>query len=732
MLRAAQVCRCQAVLAWGISPCQPMKRMRPLLQFARGLFLTAFLVFFVRGVEAAATAKLKEPVFSITGGVFTNDVRLELSTDVAGARVHYTLDGSEPGAASAVYSAPLLLTNSTMVRARVVLPGRALGPLSAQVYSLIEPDVASFDSNLPLVLVNTFGREMEKDDRMVAGLRVVAAGPGRALLAAGAADFEGRALINLRGRASLRYPKRSYTMKTVDAQDDPAKFSILDMPKESDWVLYAPYPDKTLMRDVLAYELSNSIGRWAPRTRFVELFLNESGERVSLKDYMGVYVMEERVKRDKNRVGVSGLEPGDNTEPKLTGGYIFKKDHGEGDAGPMPVGGPAFQASSPPNKTGFPTGPGGFPGDPAGFQPPYRGSNRSTSSSSSSSRSSRSRDQVVTNRLGVPALRVAGTTTRTIIRSDDDEEVMEIFENDKEETYFRSSQTNKFFYVDPEPDELTGVQRAWLQRHVNEAEAAIYGPDFKDAAKGYAAFLDADSFVDYHLLVEMTKNVDGFRFSTFYHKDRGWKIRMGPLWDWNLSFGNCNGKQGYMPEGWLWPQLDDKEYSWFRRLFEDPDFGQRYVDRWTELRAGVLATTNVLGRIDAHVALLGEAQARNFERWPVLGVTVSPNWFVGDTYADEIAWMKSWTSNRLEWIEKQFVAAPAATTDAAGRIILSVLRGRVFFTLDGSDPRASGGATSERAREFAGPVAVPLGKTLTARALHDGRWSGPLRRVAGR
>lgn len=672
---------------------------------------------------------LKEPRFSVAGGVFTNDVRLELSTDVPGARVHFTVDGSEPGASSPVYSKPLLLTNSTMVRARAVLPDLALGPLAAQSYSLVDPELAAFDSNLPLVLVNTFGKEIEKEDRIVAGLRIVGPAAGRVALAASVSDFDGRAFVNLRGRASLRYPKRSYTVKTVDALDDPAKFSILGMPKESDWVLYAPYPDKTLLRDVLAYELSNSIGRWAPRTRFVELFLNESGERVSIKDYMGVYVLEERVKRDKNRVNIAGLDPDDNAEPKVTGGYIFKKDHGEGEAGLMPVGGPAFQASSPPNKTGFPTGPGGFPGDPAGFQPSYRGPNRSSSSSSSSRSSRSSRGQVVTNRLGVPSLRAVSTTSRTIVRSDDDEEIIEMMDEDKAETSFRTAQTNKFYYVDPEPDELTGVQRAWLRRYIDATEASIYGPDFKDPAKGYAAFIDADAFIDYHLLVEVTKNVDGFRFSTFYHKDRGGKIRMGPLWDWNLSFGNCNGKQGYMPEGWLWPQLDDKEYSWFRRLFEDPDFGQRYVDRWTELRAGVLSTSNMLGRIDAHVAALGEAQVRNFERWPVLGVTVSPNWYVGDTYAEEIAWMKSWTSNRLEWIEKQFVAPPAVSVDAAGNVRLSAVTGRVLFTLDGSDPRRPGGAVAERAREFSTAFPLKSGENLMARVQRDGRWSGLVRRL---
>jgi len=365
-----------------------------------------------------------------------------------------------------------------------------------------------------------------------------------------AADFDGRTLINLRGRASLRYPKRSYTLKTVDASEDMAAFSILGLPKEADWVLYAPYPDKTLMRDVLAYELSNQIGRWAPRTKFVELFLNETGGKLSRRDYLGVYVFEEKVKRDKNRVNIGNLSPDDNATPKLTGGYIFKKDHNENDGGgPMWGPGPAFQAASSSVKNGFPTGPGSFPGNPEGFQPPYRGSSRSASSSSSSSRSSRNSNQIVTNYLGAPTRRPLPTASRTIMRSDDDEEV-EFVEDESLKAYFRTNlRTNKFYYVDPEPDELTGVQRAWLQNYVNQGETALYGPDFKDATKGYAAFLDADSFIDYHLLVEVTKNVDGFRFSTFFHKDRGGKIRMGPLWDWNLSFGNCNGKQGYMPNG---------------------------------------------------------------------------------------------------------------------------------------------------------------------------------------
>lgn len=685
----------------------------------------AWVVAMLLSIVARAADIPSAPEFSTAGGVFTNDVVLKLSTKEPGAVVHFTVDGSEPTATAARYSGPIALTNSTMVRARVFAPGKPPGVPAVHSFVLLDPDVTDFTSDLPVVVVSSFGREIEKDDRIMASLRTMVPANGRTSLQT-AADFDGRALINLRGRASLRYPKRSYTLKTVDARDDMAKFQVLGLPKESDWVLYAPYPDKTLMRDVLAYDLSNQIGRWAPRTRFVELFLNESGGRVSRRDYMGVYVFEEKVARGKNRVNIAGLGPDENSEPALTGGYIFKKDHGDGEVGPMQIGGPAFQSSTM-SKTGFPTGPGGFPGDPAGFQPAFSG--RSSSSSSSSSRSTRSsRDMVVTNRLGFLTARQSVSAARTVVRSgDDEEEYVEISEDEKYFDYFRSSRTNKFYYVDPEPDELTAVQRAWLKGYVNRCEAALYGSDFRDPEKGYAAFIDVDAFIDYHLLIEVTKNVDGFRFSTFYHKDRGGKIRMGPLWDWNLSFGNCNGKQGFMAEGWLWPQLDDKEYSWFRRLFEDPDFGQRYVDRWSEWRATTFSSSNVLGRIDRMAAELNEAQVRNFERWPILGVTVSPNWFVGDTYADEVKWMRDWTSNRLDWIERQFPPVPRAELRAAGSVELFAAKGKVFYTLDGSDPRAAGGKVSAGAVEYTAPVAVKPGQKLRARTSMEGRWSGPLR-----
>lgn len=665
---------------------------------------------------AKAGAEKKPAVqFAPVGGAFAGKVSVKISFEEADATVRYTLDGSEPNEASPVYSAPLEIKNGTLVRARAFSKAGLRSPTVAETYTILDQDLAEFSSNIPLVIIDSFGTNIVHDQKIIAGIQFFDGGKERTKLT-NTASYSGPCSINIRGRASLRYPKNSFTVKTLNGDGDPARAAVLGLSAESDWVLYAPYPDKTLMRDVLAYEMHREMGHWAPCTKFVEVFVNQNGGTVSRRDYVGVYVLVERVKRDKERVDIAKLKADDNAEPRITGGYIFKKDHTDSGAGP--VGGEGMVGVSTSTRAGYPTMPGGFPADPRGFLPAARVTRSSSSSSSSSSRKA---TVYVTNHFGFPTHQPAAELQR-------DDNLREDFESSvKDEESFKTlRRTNEFFFVEPEPDELTAVQKTWLKRYLNDVETALYGPNFQDPTRGFRAYLDSDSFIDYHLLVETTKNVDGFRFSAFYHKDRSGKIKAGPLWDWNLSFGNANGKQGWIPEHWMWPQLDDKEYTWYRRMFEDADFAQRYVDRWSQFRTNVFATERVLRRVDEIAVQLQEAQKRNFEKWPILGRSINPNYYVGGSYEDEIGWMKKYIQTRLDWIAAQFVAMPKLSPGQQGAVELTAATGEIVYTLDGTDPRASRGAPAPAAQKYESAINLKPGAKLFAR-VHDGsRWSGPL------
>src|SRR6185503_7809170 len=197
----------------------------------------------------------------------------------------------------------------------------------SHTYTMLGDDLIGFTSNLPLVVIETFNQYPSYMNYTAASARFINTDGTRASLL-GTADFDGRCEIKRRGCSSLSFPKMSLTLKTRDDDGDKVKAAIFGLPGDSDWVLYAPYTDKTMMRDVLGYELSNQMGRYAPRTRFVEVFMHRSSGPLRYSDYVGVYVLAEKIKRGKERVNIAKLHPEDSTEPDITGGYILKRDHG--------------------------------------------------------------------------------------------------------------------------------------------------------------------------------------------------------------------------------------------------------------------------------------------------------------------------------------------------------------------------------------------------------------------
>lgn len=265
------------------------------------------------------------------GGTFSGSVQVELTVTGGDHEVYYTLDGSEPNKRDQAYEGPFELTESATVRAVVLDAERDPTEVAVtQTYVRLGSDLADFSSNLPLVVLSSDtgvpDRRLNRHDPFA--LHVFEPGEDGRTRLTDPATLDTRAGLKVRGSSSSGYPKHSYGLELWSAleDDDDAK-PVLGMPEESDWVLLAPLNfDRALMRNALIYRISNEMGHYAPRDRFVEVFAVGNAERVSMDHYRGVFVFLERVKRDPGRVDVTELQPDDNDVPEVTGGYVFKED----------------------------------------------------------------------------------------------------------------------------------------------------------------------------------------------------------------------------------------------------------------------------------------------------------------------------------------------------------------------------------------------------------------------
>jgi hypothetical protein len=174
-------------------------------------------------------------------------------------------------------------------------------------------------SNLPIVVIHTNGQEIPDDPKIIADMGIVYNGQGVINhLSDPFTEYKGKIGIETRGKSSQMFPMKSYGFELRDDNGESVDKSLFGLPEESDWILYAPYTDKTLMRNFLAYTISLEMGHWAAHCRYVELVLND--------DYRGVYILMEKIKRGSGRVNISKLKKTDVAGDDVTGGYIFKID----------------------------------------------------------------------------------------------------------------------------------------------------------------------------------------------------------------------------------------------------------------------------------------------------------------------------------------------------------------------------------------------------------------------
>ena len=218
-----------------------------------------------------------------------------------------------------------------------------------------------------------------------------------------------------------------------------------------------------------------------------------------------------------------------------------------------------------------------------------------------------------------------------------------------------------FLYEYPDAEDITEQQKTYISNYISDFENALASDDFLDPDIGYANFIDIPSFIDFFILNELANNVDGYRLSTYMHKDKNEKLKMGPIWDFNLAFGNADYCNGSSTKVWTY-KFNERCPSdfwlvpfWWERLLQDPEFVDQLQARWQTLRGNELSNAAIMQRMDTYVSVLDKAGSidANFNAWPVLGTYIWPNNFVGTTYEDEIGYVTNWIESRLAWLDSE-------------------------------------------------------------------------------
>lgn len=354
-------------------------------------------------------------------------------------------------------------------------------------------------------------------------------------------SFTSTAGIRGRGNSTWGMPKKPYRIKLDN------KASLLGMSNDKDWALLANYSDKTLLRNITAFEISRIADMsWTPASVSVDFYLNGV--------YQGVYSLTEHVKVSKDRLDMNLVSSSDNSGEALTGGYFLELD---------------FH-----------------------YDEPYK------------------------------------------------------FKTDFKQL--------PIMFKDP--DAPTTQQYDYVKNYFNKAESTLYSDNFKDAEEGYRKHIDMESFINYYIVQELAKNVDGnMRGSCYLAIRRNGKIEQPLVWDFDIAFGNANHitwEQGASSVGWDGWYLKTCA-PWFDRFFEDPTFVSALKKRWNELKPEL---DQIPSFIKQRAAKLDEAQKRNFGSktsggagWNI-NEKIWPSDVDRGSYQGEIDFLVTFVEKRIDWL----------------------------------------------------------------------------------
>jgi hypothetical protein len=245
-------------------------------------------------------------------------------------------------------------------------------------------------------------------------------------------------------------------------------------------------------------------------------------------------------------------------------------------------------------------------------------------------------------RVNIPSLR-PGDTDSAIITGG---YLLEIDERLDANTWFYSKTFNLPVCI-KDPENPNQAQLNYITNYFNKMEEMIMSENAADPENGLEKYIDLQSFLDWFLVNELTKNNDAVFFSSvFMHKNRNGKLKMGPLWDFDIALGNVIYHDNASPEGW-WIRTSNLYFN----LFKNPVFESKLKARWAEWKNDKLP--NIFNHINNRSNKLRFAQEQNFNKWGTLYTNTWPNSVVLGTYENEVQYLKDWLNKRIIWMDGQ-------------------------------------------------------------------------------
>ncbi|WP_392347053.1 CotH kinase family protein [uncultured Polaribacter sp.] len=485
-----------------------------------------------------------EVVFSNQGGLINAPISLSLSGNASEEVIRYTIGENNPTETSPIYTNPIEINENTTVRAQIFLENYLPSSISTETYILNASNSTFTGSNLPIIIINTEnGAEIPDEPKILGTMKIIQRPNGARNFLTDAdndafLNYSGTIGIETRGSSSQTLPKKPYGIDTLEDDGIEDKgVELLGMPKEDDWILNSFAFDDSMMRDYISYEMARKMGQYAVNLKYCEVVLNG--------DYIGLYALSEKIKRDGNRVNIAKLSDDENSLPEVSGGYLMQTDR-------------------------------------------------------------------------------------------PDEEDPEAWNNNGA----------GYIHEKPNSDDITQTQSSYIEEVFRSLDNNASNTNI---TSGYPSIIDIPSFVDYMLMAEIASNVDAYALSTYYHKDRGGKLRAGPVWDYNLTYGNDLFDWGYdrsFTDVWQF-DFSNTGAGFWRDLFNNSTFKCYLAKRFDEVTSPgePLNYAYISSLIDSTTELISEALVRENDRWETI-----------DDFSGEIANMKIWIQARIAWMRNNLGA----------------------------------------------------------------------------